>query len=89
MTEKGNKDADDGNLRSWRFTPACKGTEVNMLCAELEDLEAQFDKIVAALENPNLPEEERLALQKARDEMIHTIKDHQTFGHRGAPCYEE
>jgi len=65
-----------------------EGTEANMLCAELEDLEAQFDKIVTALENPNLSEEERLALLKARDEMSHTIKDHQTFGHKGAPCYE-
>lgn len=65
-----------------------EGTEANMLCAELEDLEAQFDKIVTALENPNLSKEERLALLKARDEMSHTIKDHQTFGHKGAPCYE-
>ncbi|HUJ80473.1 MAG TPA: hypothetical protein VLW83_01245 [Candidatus Acidoferrales bacterium] len=89
MTENGSKDADDGNLRRWRSTPAGTGTEVNMLCAELEDLEAQFDKIVAALENPNLTEQERLALLKARDEMSHTIKDHQTFGHKGAPCFEE
>ena len=60
-----------------------------MLCAELEDLEAQFDKIVTALENPNLNDEERLALLKARDQMSHVIKDHQTFGHKGAPCFEE
>lgn len=60
-----------------------------MLCAELEELEAQFTDIVTALENPNLTEEERLALQKARDQMSRTIKDHQTFGHRGSPCFEE
>jgi len=60
-----------------------------MLCAELEELEAQFDKIVTALENPNLRVEERLALLNARDEMSHTIKDHQTSGHKGKPCFEE
>jgi hypothetical protein len=66
-----------------------KGREANMLCAELEELEAQFDKIVTALENPNLASEERLVLLKARDEMSRTIKDHQTFGHKGGPCFEE
>jgi hypothetical protein len=60
-----------------------------MLCAELEELEAQFDKIVSALENPDLTAEERLALQKARDEMSRTIKDHQMHGHKGSPCFEE
>jgi len=60
-----------------------------MLCAELEELEAQFDKIVNALENPDLTEEERLALLKTRDEMSLTIKDHQTSGHKGRPCFEE
>lgn len=60
-----------------------------MLCAELEDLEAEFDKIVTALENPNLKDEERIALLKARDDMSRTIKDHQTFGHKGSPCFEE
>ena len=60
-----------------------------MLCAELEELEAQFDNIVTALENPDLPAEERLALLKARDELIRSIKDHQTSGHQGLPCFEE
>lgn len=60
-----------------------------MLCAELEDLEAQYDKIVTALEDPNLTAAERLVLQKARDQMSRTIKDHQTSGHKGAPCFEE
>ncbi len=30
-----------------------------MLCAELEQLEAEFDDIFTALENPNLTEQER------------------------------
>jgi hypothetical protein len=60
-----------------------------MLCAELEELEAQFEDIVTALENPNLPEKERLALLKARDQMSHIIKEHETFGHKGGPCFEE
>jgi hypothetical protein len=60
-----------------------------MLCAELEELEAQFDKIVIALENENLTTEERSALLRARDEMSRTIKEHQSFGHKGAPCFEE
>ena len=60
-----------------------------MLCAELEELEAEFDKIIAALENPNLTVEEQLALLKARDEMSRTIKDHQTIGHKSGPCFEE
>ena len=66
-----------------------KGTEVDMLCAELEELEAQFEDIVTALENPDLTEEERRSLLKARDQMSRTIKDHQTFGHKGGPCFEE
>jgi len=65
------------------------GPEVGMLCAELEELEAEYDKIVAALENPKLTPEERLGLLKARERMSHTIKDHQTAGHKGGPCFEE
>jgi hypothetical protein len=60
-----------------------------MLCEELEDLEAQFDDILTALEKPNLTEEERLALEKAREKMSHTIGNHRTFGHGGGPCFEE
>jgi len=60
-----------------------------MLCAELEDLEAQFDKIATALENPSLSEEERQILLKAREKMIRTIKEHQASGHKGGPCFEE
>jgi len=60
-----------------------------MLCAELEELEAQYDKIVTALENENLTAEERSALLKTRDEKSRTIKEHQSFGHKGSPCFEE
>lgn len=60
-----------------------------MLCAELEELEAQFDDIVTALENPNLTAEEQLALREAYDRLSHTIRDHQISGHRGGPCFEE
>jgi hypothetical protein len=60
-----------------------------MLCAELEELEAEFDDIITALENPNLTENARQALLKTRDELTRSIKDHQTFGHKGSPCFEE
>jgi hypothetical protein len=60
-----------------------------MLCAELEELEAQFDKIVTALENPNLTAEERHVLLKEREQLSRIIKDHQNSGHKGAPCFEE
>jgi hypothetical protein len=63
--------------------------EVNMLCAELEELEAQFDKIVTALENLNLTAEERQVLLKDREQLSRAIKDHQTSGHKGTPCFEE
>ncbi|HXZ13653.1 MAG TPA: hypothetical protein VEG64_14810 [Candidatus Sulfotelmatobacter sp.] len=60
-----------------------------MLCAELEDLEAQFNKIVTALEDPNLTAAERSILEKERVEMSRVIQDHQTSGHKGGPCFEE
>lgn len=60
-----------------------------MICAELEELEAQYDHIVGALENPNLTEAERLVLENARDQLSRTIKTHQMFGHKGGPCFEE
>jgi hypothetical protein len=60
-----------------------------MLCAELEQLEAQFDEILTALENPRLTEQERRALEDAYTRLSHTIKDHQRSGHKGGPCFEE
>jgi hypothetical protein len=60
-----------------------------MLCAELEQMEAQIDDILTALENPRLTEQEREALERSYAELSHAIKEHQTFGHRGGPCFEE
>lgn len=60
-----------------------------MLCTELEYLEAQFDDILTALENPNLTEQQRRSLQEAYSRLSRTIKDHQTSGHDGGPCFEE
>jgi hypothetical protein len=60
-----------------------------MLCAELERMEAQFDDILTALENPNLTEQERRSLQDAYSRLSRSIKDHQRSGHEGQPCFEE
>jgi hypothetical protein len=60
-----------------------------MLCAELEQLEAEFGDIVDALENPALTDEERTNLREAYARMIQTIKKHQAAGHDGLPCFEE
>jgi hypothetical protein len=60
-----------------------------MLCAELEELEAEFDDIFTALENPYLTEQERRSLQIAHSRLSRTIKDHQERGHDGGPCFEE
>ena len=60
-----------------------------MLCAQLEHLEAEFDDILTALENPNLTEQERQSLQDAYARLSRTILDHQRSGHEGHPCFEE
>jgi hypothetical protein len=60
-----------------------------MLCAELEQMEAQFDDILTALEDPNLTEEERRSLQEAYVRLSLTIQGHQRSGHEGRPCFEE
>ena len=60
-----------------------------MLCAELEKLEAEFDDILSALENPNLTEQEKRDLRDAYIRMSQTISDHQQSGHDGGPCFEE
>ncbi len=60
-----------------------------MLCAELERLEAEFDDIVAALEDPDLKAGERASLQHAYDRMLKTIEHHRRRGHNGGPCFEE
>jgi hypothetical protein len=60
-----------------------------MLCAELEKLEAEFDDILTALENPNLTEREKQDLRDAYARMSQTISVHQRSGHEGRPCFEE
>jgi len=60
-----------------------------MLCAELEQLEAQLDDILTALEHPNLTAPERLRLEEAYSRLSHTIQEHQKSGHSGQPCFEE
>ena len=60
-----------------------------MLCAELEDLEAEFVDILTALEKPDLTEQERSSLQVAYSRLSRTIKEHQEHGHEGGPCFEE
>ena len=60
-----------------------------MLCAELEELEAEFDDILTAIENPDLTEQEKRSLQAAYSRLSRTITDHQKHGHDGGPCFEE
>ncbi len=60
-----------------------------MLCAELEELEGEFDDILNALENPDLTDSERQSLQRAYSRLSRTIQDHQRSGHHGGPCCEE
>ncbi len=63
--------------------------EVYMLCEELEKLEAEFDDILTALENPNLTEQEKEDLREAYNRMSRVISSHRQIGHGGGPCYEE
>lgn len=60
-----------------------------MLCAELEELEAKLNDIIAALESPGLTEQQRQELEKAYARMSHIIGNHQKSGHGGEPCFEE
>lgn len=60
-----------------------------MLCEELEKLEAQFDDILTALENPNLTEQENEDLRESYTRLSQAISNHQKSGHAGGPCYEE
>lgn len=59
-----------------------------MLCAELERLEAEFQNVYDALEEPNLSEEQRAELEEAYSRMIKAIDTHQKSGHDGRPCFE-
>ncbi len=60
-----------------------------MLCAELEQLEAEFDDIVAALEDSTLSERCRKELQEAYVHIVREIREQQKAGHTGGPCFEE
>jgi hypothetical protein len=60
-----------------------------MLCEELERLEGEFDEVVVALEDPFLGDEARTQLEREYSRLSHLIKDHQTGGHSGGPCFEE
>lgn len=60
-----------------------------MLCAELEEMESEFDHILAELERLDLTEQERQALEDAKSRLARIIKDHETSGHEGSPCFEE
>ncbi len=60
-----------------------------MLCEELERLEGEFDEVVTALENPALTDEQRRTMERTYAELSHIIREHQTSGHGGGPCFEE
>ncbi len=60
-----------------------------MLCAELERLEAEFDDIVGALEDPSLPEQRRRDLEETYVRIAREIRTHQAGGHEGRPCFEQ
>ncbi len=60
-----------------------------MLCAELEQLEAEFDEIAAALEDLSLPPQRRKELEEAYVRITREIRQHQAGGHQGGPCYEQ
>ncbi len=60
-----------------------------MLCAELERMEAQFDDLIAALEDPAITEEEKLRLRETYARLSRAIREHQQSGHDGSGCYEE
>jgi hypothetical protein len=60
-----------------------------MLCAELERMEAEFDDILTALENPDLTEQDKKSLQDAYTRLSRAIQDHHKAGHEGRSCFEE
>jgi len=60
-----------------------------MICAELEELEAQLDEIITALEDTRLSDERKKRLESEYARISHLIDDHRSGGHSGGPCYEE
>lgn len=63
--------------------------EVAMLCAELEQLEAELNEIIAALEDETITDQQRTTLQQSHARLSRIIRDHQSSGHEGGPCFEE
>ena len=59
-----------------------------MISAELEDLEAQLDEIITALEDARLSDEQKKYLESEYARISHLISEHQSGGHGGGPCYE-
>ena len=60
-----------------------------MICAELEELEAQLDEIITALEDTKLSDERKKDLESEYARLSHLMDKHRSGGHRGGPCYEE
>ncbi len=60
-----------------------------MICAELEQLEAELDDILTALEDPDLTSDQRKALESEYAGVSKVITLHQKTGHAGKPCFEE
>ncbi len=60
-----------------------------MLCAELERLEAELVDIIIALEDPTLPPDRRVRLEKQYAGLSKVIAQHQATGHDGGPCAED
>jgi len=60
-----------------------------MICAELEELEAQLDEIITALEEASLSDQKKKDLESEYARISHLIDDHRSGGHGGGPCYEE
>jgi len=60
-----------------------------MICAELEQLEAELDDIITELEKPDLTITERADRERAYTRLSQRITAHQKAGHKGGPCFEE
>ena len=60
-----------------------------MICAELENLEAELDEIITALEEDTLSDPQRKLLEVEYTRISYLINDHRSGGHSGGPCYEE
>lgn len=69
--------------------PAQRSQGDDMICAELEKLEAQLDDIITELEEPDLPAWHRKELEAAYARLSQLITAHQKTGHKGGPCFEE